>query len=206
MPAAGLGSDRFQRTSRSIGFRSCSNSTPEPDVASIRRNNGRNREVKQTRQEGMRVLKALALAALIPFSLISPLAAQQDSIPGVTLGRELFRRVEAPDVDVHRACPVRDPVTDLAAADSAKLPLPMGRGVVDRRRALLVGECFQGEGGPDQSRGAGRSLTESTVAVARILRRRLGSETEVPAQAAAADDLSHAWFAQQSSLAMKTPA
>jgi TolB protein len=34
----------------------------------------------------MRVLRTLAWAALVPAALMSPLAAQQDSIPGVTLG------------------------------------------------------------------------------------------------------------------------
>ncbi len=53
---------------------------------------GHIRDEEQVKQEGMRVLKSLACAALVPVGLLvalasmSPLAAQQDSIPGVELG------------------------------------------------------------------------------------------------------------------------
>ena len=44
------------------------------------------RDEERMRLEGMHVVRTLAWAALVPVVLMSPLAAQQDSIPGVTLG------------------------------------------------------------------------------------------------------------------------
>lgn len=95
--------------------------------------------------------------------------------------------IETCNVHIDSCRRSRAPKSNLRATSATELPQARGRRPIRPGLTLRIREARGGKTRPGENRGAARTLTQSAMAIARI-DRAAGDVTQVPAQAASAED------------------